>query len=415
MTVPPSPPPPSRSTNGQPARRPVRLFSPRDETDALMVADILRSETVGGVLMLAATVIALLWANLDHASYTGVQHLAVGPLDLSHWAGDGLLALFFFIAGLELKREITRGALSRPADALVPIVAALAGMVLPALIYLVINGVAPAGDPSGWAIPMATDIAFALAVLAVVAPGLPHSLRAFLLTCAIVDDLGAIVIIAFVFTAEISLLWLLAALACAGIWWALQRRHVDHGLIFVPLFLACWWFMHESGVHATIAGVLLGLLTRSVESEAHDPVDRWEHRWRPVSAAFAVPVFALLAAGVSVRGDTLRAVFTGPVTLGIIVALIVGKAVGIFAGAYLTARCTRAELPAGLRWREVFSVGVLAGVGFTVALLIAELSFTGSVADQAKAAVLIASTGAAVLAAVSLRRRSRERGSEPTA
>lgn len=385
------------------------MFSPRDDVDALAVADVLRSETVGGVLMLAATVFALVWANIAPASYAEVQHFPLGPLDMGHWAGDGLLAIFFFIAGLELKRELVSGALSRPADALVPIVAAVAGMAIPALIYLGINLASPGGDLGGWAVPVATDIAFALAVLAVVAPGLPTSLRAFLLTCAIVDDLGAIIIIAVVFSADLSLLWLAGALVCAAVWWALQRKHVDHGFIFLPLFALCWWCVYSSGVHATIAGVLLGLLTRSSAEEGHDPVDRWEHRWRPVSAGFAVPVFALLTAGVAIRGETLANVVSHPTTLGIIFGLVIGKTVGVFGGAYLTARFTRAELPSELRWSEVFSVSVLAGIGFTVALLIADLSFTGAAAEEAKVAVLVASLLAAVLAAVSLRRRSRER------
>lgn len=389
--------------------KPIRLITLRDDTDATMVADILRSETVGGILMLAATMAALIWANARHASYEHVQHLMLGPMSVGHWATDGLLTIFFFIAGLELKRELTLGVLSRPADALVPGVAAVAGMAIPAGIYLLINQLTPGGNLAGWAIPMATDIAFALAVLAVVAPGLPTSLRAFLLTLAIVDDLGAIIVIATVFTAHVGLVWLAGAVACAAVWWALQRKRVDHWFIFIPLFALCWWCMYSSGVHATLAGVLLGLLTRSTRQ--HDPVDRWEHSWRPVSAGFAVPLFALLSAGVPLDKRALTTVLTSPVPLGIIVALIVGKAAGVFGGAYLTARFTRAELAPDLRWREIFSVGVLAGIGFTVALLIAELAFPGAPAlvEQAKAAVLVASIGAALIAAVSLRRRTAER------
>jgi len=202
------------------------LFGRTSDRDATTVADIFRQETVGGTLMLIAAVAAMLWANLAPGAYAVVRDLHLGPLSLEHWAADGLLTMFFFVAGLELKRELTVGSLSRPAEALVPIIAAACGMVVPAGVYLVINLAATDGQPRGWAIPMATDIAFALAILAVVAPSLPGSLRAFLLTLAIVDDLGAILVIAVVFTAQIELAWLAGALGCAVAWWLLQRQHV---------------------------------------------------------------------------------------------------------------------------------------------------------------------------------------------
>jgi NhaA family Na+:H+ antiporter len=395
------------------------LFGRSPEADTVSVAEVLRRETAGGVLMLVAAVAALVWANLSPGSYAAVRHAPLGPLDLEHWGADGLLTIFFFTAGLELKRELTVGSLASPAKALVPVVAAGCGMAVPALIYLGVNLVAADGHPRGWAIPMATDIAFALAILAVVAPGLPTSLRAFLLTLAIVDDLGAILVIALVFTDSVALGWLAATAACAGIWWWLQRRGVRGWYLYLPLAVLCWWCTHESGVHATIAGVAVGLLTRSTPTRrgpdgtagAASPVDRWEHLWRPVSAGVAVPVFALLAAGVAVSPGRLGALFTSPVGLGVVLGLVLGKTVGVFGGAYLTARWTRAELAPELRWSEVFSVSVLAGVGFTVALLIADLAFPGQVErqDEGKAAVLVASVLAAALAAVSLRRRTASR------
>ena len=406
-------------------RRKFLLFGPTTRSDTAAIADILRQETVGGVLLLVATVIALLWANLAGTSYLAIQHLAIGPLDLEHWAADGLLAIFFFVAGLELKRELTVGSLSRPAEALVPIVAAVCGMAVPAVLYLVINLAVPGGHPGGWAIPMATDIAFALAVLAVAGRSLPASLRAFLLTLAIVDDLGAIIVLAVGFTDHLNVWWLLGGLACVGLWLFLQQRRVQGWYIYLPLALICWACVHEGGVHATIAGVALGLATRSTAPDPSDgqggpddrsehddsPLDHWEHLWRPVSAAVAVPVFALVSAGVRLTPSALGAVFTSPAPLGIIVGLILGKSLGVFGGAYLTARFTRAELASDLRWREVFAVAVLAGIGFTVALLIAELAFESDpeLADQTKAAVLIASILAALAAVVLLRRRSAER------
>ena len=393
-----------------PAKGPT-LFGRTTDREARTVADIFRQETVGGVLMLIAAVAAMLWANLAPGAYAAVQDLHLGPLSLEHWAADGLLTIFFFVAGLELKRELTVGSLSRPAEALVPIVAAACGMLVPAGIYLAINLAAPDGHPRGWAIPMATDIAFALAILAVVAPSLPGSLRAFLLTLAIVDDLGAILVIAVVFTAQIKLVWLAGALACAVVWWLLQRQRVRGWYLYVPLAVICWACVWQSGVHPTLAGVLLGLLTRSSATDPNAPVDAWEHAWRPISAGIAVPIFALMAAGVAVSPSALARLFVEPVGLGVLLGLVVGKAVGVFGGAFLTARFTRASLAPDLRWSEVFAVAVLGGVGFTVALLISDLAFAGrpELQDQGKAAVLVASLLAAALAAVSLRRSARAR------
>ena len=392
------------------AGRRIVLFEKTTDRDATTIADILRQETVGGALMLAAAVIAMIWANLGEVSYEALRHLQIGPLDAEHWAADGLLTIFFFVAGLELKRELTVGSLSRPAEALVPIAAALCGMLVPALVYLVINLSVDGGQPRGWAIPMATDIAFALAILAVVARSLPSSLRAFLLTLAIVDDLGAILVIALAFSGALAFSWLAAAAACAAVWWLLQRRQIAGWYLYIPLGLVCWWCMHESGVHATIAGVALGLLTRS-DTDPPTPVEEWEHRWRPISAGIAVPIFALLSAGVAVSAVTLFPLFTAPLALGVIAGLIIGKTVGVLGGAYLTARFTRAELAADLRWSEIFSVALLGGVGFTVALLISDLAFADQpeLQDQGKAAVLIGSLLAGLLAAVSLRRRTASR------
>jgi NhaA family Na+:H+ antiporter len=321
------------------------------------------------------------------------------------------LSLFFFVAGLELKRELLVGSLRRPADAAVPIVAALAGVATPALVFTVINVVGD-GDTSGWAIPAATDIAFALAVMAVVGSSLPSSLRAFLLTLAVVDDLVVIVIIAVFYTSTLRLLPLLLVALLLATYALLQHRRVTSFLVYVPLAAATWWCMHESGVHATIAGVALGLLTRVLpdEDEAHSPAERLEHRLTPLSAGVAVPFFALLSAGVVIGGggDLLR----DPVVIGVVLGLVVGKPVGVLAGAWGVTRFTRAELNEDLSWRDVLGVAVLAGVGFTVALLVAELSFAPGEAEAAKTAVLAGSVAAALLAAVLLGRRSRVHAQE---
>lgn len=384
------------------------LFGEPGERDLRHLVESLRDETVGGVLMLVATVIAIVWATASPDGYHHVMHAGLGPLTVHQWAADGLLTVFFLVAGLELKRELTEGSLSRPADALVPILAAVGGMVVPVAIYL---GFAFAGgsDKAGWAIPMATDIAFALAVLAIVGSNLPTSLRAFLLTLAIVDDLGAIIIIAAVFTAHISWVWLAASVLAIAAFFVLQRMRIDHPLIGLALGVVAWWCMLQSGVHATIAGVLLGLAVRGDPTTDDDPLNRWQHALEPWSAGLAVPLFALASAGVALRWHSIAAVFTGTLTLGIFVGLVVGKTVGISAASFLTARFTRAELAPGVRPLDIVAVAQVSGIGFTVALLMADLAFPNDLAlsESAKTAVLLASFTSAVLGGLALSRRGR--------
>lgn len=255
---------------------------------------------------------------------------------------------------------------------------------------------------------MATDIAFALAVLAVVGRRLPIALRAFLLTSAVVDDLGAILVIALFYSSKFVAVWLLGAVACFALYAFGQRRRWTSPLFYLPLALVAWWMLHNSGVHATIAGVVLGLLTRvrTDAGEHESPVDRLQHFVHPISAGIAVPLFAFTAAGVRVdtsAGNPLQS----PVALGIIAALVLGKPIGIFGIAWLTARFTRASLSADIRWVDVIGVGMLAGIGFTVSLLIAELGLRGAELEAAKLAVLLASLISAALASVVLLRRGR--------
>ncbi|MFC9506031.1 Na+/H+ antiporter NhaA [Streptomyces sp. NPDC057002] len=381
------------------------------------VADALRTETVGGVLLLAAAVTALLWANIPalHDSYENVAHFRLGPaslgLDLSvaHWAADGLLAIFFFVAGIELKRELVAGDLREPRAAALPVVAALCGMAVPALVYTVTN-VTGGGSLAGWAVPTATDIAFALAVLAVIGTSLPSALRAFLLTLAVVDDLFAILIIAVFFTADLNFAALGGAVVGLTVFWLLLRKGVRGWYVYVPLALVIWALMYNSGVHATVAGVAMGLMLRCHrrEGEAHSPGEHIEHLVRPLSAGLAVPLFALFSAGVSVSGGALADVFGSPETLGVVLGLVVGKALGIFGGTWLTARFTRASLSDDLAWGDVFAVASLAGIGFTVSLLIGELAFAGdeTMTNEVKAAVLLGSLIAATLATVLLKIRN---------
>ncbi|MGW4055857.1 Na+/H+ antiporter NhaA [Streptomyces sp. NPDC004779] len=381
------------------------------------LTDALRTETVGGVLLLLAAVAALVWANVAHDSYASVSDFHIGPaalgLDLSvaHWAADGLLAIFFFVAGIELKRELVAGDLRDPKAAALPVIAAICGMAVPALVYVLVNAVG-GGSMDGWAVPTATDIAFALAVLAVIGTSLPSALRAFLLTLAVVDDLFAILIIAVFFTSDLNFAALGGAFAGLALFWFLLRKEVRGWYVYVPLALVVWGLMYNSGVHATIAGVAMGLMLRCTtrEGEEHSPGEHIEHLVRPLSAGVAVPLFALFSAGVSLSSEALRDVFTQPVTLGVVLGLVVGKALGIFGGTWLAARFTRAELNPQLAWPDVFAVASLAGIGFTVSLLIGELAFEGDEAltGEVKAAVLMGSLIAAACATLLLKLRVRK-------
>ena len=381
------------------------------------VANALRTETVGGVLLLVAAITALVWANVPalHDSYESVGHFHLGPealglnLSIEHWAADGLLAIFFFVAGIELKRELVAGDLKDPKAAVLPVVAALCGMAVPALVYTLTN-ITGSGSLEGWAVPTATDIAFALAVLAVIGTSLPSALRAFLLTLAVVDDLFAILIIAIFFTHQIDFAALGGAVAGLGVFWLLLRKGVSGWYVYVPLALVIWGLMYNSGVHATIAGVAMGLMLRCTrrEGEPRSPGEHIEHLVRPLSAGLAVPLFALFSAGVAISGGALGDVFTQPETLGVVLGLVVGKTLGIFGGTWLTARFTRASLSDDLEWADVFAVATLAGIGFTVSLLIGELAFEGDAAltDEVKAAVLMGSLTAAIMATVLLKIRN---------
>jgi NhaA family Na+:H+ antiporter len=271
----------------------------------------------------------------------------------------------------------------------------------------VVNLIAPTGQPAGWAIPAATDIAFALAVLAVVGSHLPPALRAFLLTLAVVDDLVVILIIAFVFTDGVHVADLLVSLALALLWALLQWRRLGPWPVYLVIAVAGWWFMHESGVHATIDGVLLGLLTRVRRDpgEERSPAEAMEHALAPISSTVAVPFFALVSAGVPISGGD--SLLHDPVVIGVLVGLVLGKPIGVLGGTYLATRLTRAELNEDLTWGQLAGVAVLAGIGFTVSLLVSDLSFSGHEADAAKAAVLAASVIAALLGALVLRRPRR--------
>lgn len=400
----------------------ARVLSRSSYTEFLRISEILRLETVGGALLLVATAAALLWANSPAAEgYFGLRDLKIGyepwhlQLSLGHWASDGLLAIFFFLAGLELKREFVSGELRKFSKAVVPVAAAVGGVAIPALIYTLVNLNQGADSLRGWAIPTATDIAFALAVLAVINTHLPAALRTFLLTLAVVDDLLAIGIIAFFYSSGLQPLMLLAALVPLALFTLLVQKRIRSWYLLVPLAAATWGFVHASGIHATVAGVLLGfavpvLASRKRGETGLGMAESFEHRLRPLSAGFAVPVFAFFSAGVALGGfDGFRSALSDPVAVGIVAALVVGKTIGVFGTTFLITKTTRAKLDDGLAWIDVAGLALLAGVGFTVSLLIAELSFGAGSAhdDHAKVAILTGSLVAALLATVVLRLRNR--------
>ncbi len=401
----------------------TRLFARGSFLEHSRVAEILRAETTGGLLLIAGALVAIVWANTPWSdAYESLRDVTVGPsalhldLSLGTWAADGLLAIFFFVAGLELKREFVAGDLRDPRRAALPVAAAVGGMALPAVVYVLWN-LGADGALEGWAIPTATDIAFAVAILAVISTHLPSGLRTFLLTLAVVDDLLAITIIALFYTSDLRLAYLALALVPLAAFTFLVQKRVRSGWLLVPLALLTWVLVHESGVHATVAGVLLGFAVPVIRSEAAGGPDagpglaeHFEHLMRPISAGVAVPVFAFFAAGVTVGGFSGLVDSLGdPVALGIVCGLVVGKAVGIAGSTWLLSTFTRADLDEELSWWDVIGMSMLAGIGFTVSLLIGELAFgVGSERDDhVKVGVLVGSLAAALLASVVLRARNR--------
>ncbi len=404
----------------------------------------LHIEISAGILLLLATVAALIWVNSPVGdSYFDFWHtpieitvsdFVVLDEDFHEFVNDALMALFFFVVGLEIKREMVTGRLRRLRNALLPVVAALGGMVVPALIYVAFN---LGGDNlNGWGVPMATDIAFAMGVVSLVGKWVPDWLRLFLLTLAIVDDIGAILVIAIFYTADISLAWLGLAVALGLLIVILTRIRVWQWPLYMFIGVLFWWSTLNSGIHATIAGVALGLLTpakplqgesdaRSVArwlqdktdisvtdirranfgiAESRSVAERLEVALHPYVSYLIVPVFALANAGVVLSGDLLNAVTTSSVTIGVTVGLLVGKTVGVSGFTLLAVRLGLSALPRGIARLQVVGVAIVSGIGFTVALFVTELAFEGSfVGDKAKIGVLVASLIAAVAGLMVLR------------
>ncbi len=408
----------------------------------------LHIETAGGIVLLLATAAALIWANSPFSeSYDTFWHTDLTLLsfndftlteDLGHWVNDGLMAIFFFVVGLEIKSELVAGELRDPRRAAVPVIAALGGMIVPAGLFMVLN---LGGDGfDGWGIPMATDIAFALGVLALLGPRIPSSLKVFLLTLAIADDIGAIAVIAIFYTSDLSVGWLSIAIGLLGLIVFLRIGRVWYIPLYVTIGAGVWLATLESGIHATIAGVALGVITpatalrrrsTSLEIEPATPVDevralvfdvretlpvtdRLQAVLHPFSSFLILPLFALANAGIEISSDGVSDAATSPVTIGVVVGLVAGKTIGVAAATWVATAIGVGTLPDGVTWRDIFGVGALAGIGFTVAIFIAGLAYTDSGAiEEAKLGILVASVLAAVIGALVLRRSDRP-GSDAT-
>lgn len=408
LHVPPVPQSTAMTEHSTPRPRRVvvrRVFSP--------LREFLHTEVAGGALLLGASVVALLWANSPwRDSYTHFWHrmVTIGPdghairLDLKDWVGDGLMTIFFLVVGLEIKRELTGGHLAGRRAATLPVAAALGGMIVPALLYVAIAGGTAA---NGWGVPMATDIALAVGVLALVGSAAPASLRAFLLGLAVVDDIGAIVVIAVFYSSGIAFGWLAGAAATVAVTLLIKKLGVTNLVIYMLVGVAMWYAMHEGGIHPTLAGVVMGLLAPA------DRIPRLEHRLHPWSSYCIVPVFALANAGIEVSGHSLRVALGAPVFWGIMAGLVLGKPLGVLLSVRLATKSGAADTPEGTTGRQLLGAGNAAGIGFTVALFIAELAFkdNGVVHEEhladAKMAILLASLVSGVLAYVVLRQRSR--------
>ncbi|MFZ3417177.1 Na+/H+ antiporter NhaA [Arthrobacter sp. 3Tela_A] len=427
----------SNEPNPQPSGSTKVFFGRSSYSEHLRIGEILRKETVGGVLLLIATVAALIWANSPASeSYFSVRDFTFGyepwhlELSVGAWAADGLLAIFFFLVGLELKKEFVAGDLRQISKAIVPVAAAFGGVVIPALIYVGIQVATGSDGMRGWAIPTATDIAFALAVLAVIGSHLPTALRIFLLTLAVVDDLIAITIIALFYSEDVNPLMLgLMLIPLALFTLLVQRGQRFFGarlwafwVFLAPLAVAVWILMHASGVHATVAGVLLGfavpVLRRNPTGAGTLPhseekpglAEIFEHRFRPISTGIAVPAFAFFSAGVAIGGfEGLGRALTDPVAISIVAALVLGKPIGVLLTTWVLTFFTKATLDKSVKWVDLTGIGILAGIGFTVSLLVNDLSFgLGSAHhEDAKIAILTASVLAAVLASILLTIRNR--------
>lgn len=424
-----------------------------------------RIEASSGIVLLVAAVIAIVWANSGYSeTYFSIldEHLTIDfgafHLDESvlHLINDGLMAIFFFVVGLEIKRELVIGDLRDPKTAALPVMAALGGMVVPALIYVAFTISEPNGVVQGWGIPMATDIAFALGIVALLGSRVPPAAKLFLLALAIADDIGAITVIAIFYTSDLDLGYLALAIGGLVLVWIAQRVNIRALVFYIPLAFVIWYFTLESGVHATLAGVALGFLTPAhpyfrprefdarartildlhplepespaaqeradhevvamiqTSQESISPLNRMEHNLVPWSSYLIVPLFALANAGIDLRDVSIGEAATSAVALGVALGLLVGKIFGISIFTYIAVRTGMGRLPAGMTWNHVVGLAAVAGIGFTVSLFVAGLAFTDpGIIDLAKVGIFTGSLASGVVGSLILLRSGKQEIATP--
>jgi len=380
-----------------------------DQRPKSILREFLDGEAAGGIILMVAAALALIVANSPlAAAYFAVLHAYLGPLSISHWINDGLMAVFFLLVGLEIKREMLDGQLSTWPRRVLPGIAAAGGMVVPALVYVAINRDNTAAL-SGWAIPTATDIAFALGVLSLLGSRVPASLKVFLTALAIIDDLGAVIIIALFYTSGLSLAYLAAASAVIAVLVMLNRMRVMNLVPYLVLGAVLWVLVLKSGVHATLAGVALALTIPLERSPGigHDlersPLHRLEHGLHKLVPFLVIPIFGFANAGVSLGGLSFAGLVE-PLTLGVAAGLVLGKLVGVFGSSALAIRFGLADLPANAGWLHMLGISLLCGIGFTMSLFIGLLAFASdpTLQDAVKVGILAGSLAAALLGAAVL-------------
>ncbi|MFH4618636.1 Na+/H+ antiporter NhaA [Vibrio furnissii] len=371
-----------------------------------MIRDFFKLESAGGIILVIAAVVAMTIANSPlNDVYQGVLHSYVMGMSVSHWINDGLMAVFFLLIGLEVKRELLEGALKSRETAIFPAIAAVGGMLAPALIYVLFN----AGDPEaiqGWAIPAATDIAFALGIMALLGKRVPVSLKVFLLALAIIDDLGVVVIIALFYTSDLSTMALVVGFIMTAVLFVMNAKHVTKISLYTVVGLILWVAVLKSGVHATLAGVVIGFaIPLKGKAGEHSPLKHMEHALHPYVAFAILPLFAFANAGISLDGVSMSGL-ASTLPLGVALGLLVGKPLGIFSFSLAAVKLGVAKLPEGINFKHIFAVSILCGIGFTMSIFISSLAFGSAHADYdtyARLGILMGSTTAAILGYVLLR------------
>ncbi|PML10478.1 Na(+)/H(+) antiporter NhaA [Vibrio breoganii] len=365
-----------------------------------MLKDFFKMESAGGIILVIAAALAMIVANTPlNEAYQGALHSYVLGMSVEHWVNDGLMALFFLLIGLEVKRELLEGALKSRETAIFPAIAAVGGMVAPALVYVLFN-MGNADALAGWAIPAATDIAFALGIMALLGKRVPVSLKVFLLALAIIDDLGVVVIIALFYSSDLSTSALAVGFAMTALLFFMNHKKVTPLKWYLLVGAILWFAVLKSGVHATLAGVVIGFaIPLKGKKGEHSPLKHLEHALHPWSSFMILPIFAFANAGVSLEGISFSTLGSA-LPMGIALGLLIGKPLGIFSFSWLAVKAGVAKLPAGIDFRHIFAVSVLCGIGFTMSMFIASLAFTGANADfntHARLGILMGSTLAAVI------------------